>query len=137
LAGPGPPGARGGPPASPPQPILTPDRDVRPFQDVVIELGAKLGLPAFVNAEGQPRFTGGDKDYIATHERAPGVGPLAGWRGETGEAQGKGAPNPKQLERYIANGCFWKFELPAEQLYYKHANKAYLETAVSMGLIGA
>src|SRR5215213_9134357 len=61
------------------QPILRPDRDVRPFQDVLIELGAKLGLPAFVNAEGGPRYPGG----------------------------------------------------------YKHANKAYLETATAMGLIGA
>ena len=67
----------------------------------------------------------------------PGVGPLAGWRGEDGEAQGRGAPNPKQLDRYIANGCFWKYELPPEQLYYKHANKAYLETATAMGLIAA
>ena len=33
------------------QPIVTPDRDVRPFQDVLIELGARLELPAFVNAE--------------------------------------------------------------------------------------
>ncbi len=71
------------------------------------------------------------------HERTPGIGPLAGWRGEDGEAQGKGAPNPKQLERYIANGCFWRYELPPEQRFYKHANKAYLETAVAMGLIGA
>ena len=30
----------------------TPDRDVRPFQDVLIELGARLGLPAFVKPDG-------------------------------------------------------------------------------------
>ena len=117
------------------QPILAPDRDVRPFQDVLIELGAKLGLPAFVDAEGAPRFPGGYKDYIALHERTPGVGPLAGWRGEDGEAAGKGAANPRQLDRYVANGCFWKYQLPPEQLYYKHANKAYLETATAMGLV--
>jgi anaerobic selenocysteine-containing dehydrogenase len=119
------------------QPVVAPDRDVRPFQDVLIELGARLGLPAFVNAEGGPRFPGGYKDYIAMHERAPGIGPLAGWRGEEGGAHGKGAPNPRQLERYVANGCFWKHELPPEQLYFKHANKAYLETATSMGLLAA
>ena len=28
----------------------TPDRDVRPFQDVLIEIGARLGLPGFVDA---------------------------------------------------------------------------------------
>src|SRR4029077_7026487 len=97
---------------------------------------ARLGLPAFINAEGGPRYPGGYKDYIALHERAPGVGPLAGFRGEDGTAAGKGAPNPTQLERYVANGCFWKYQLPPEQLYFKHANKAYLETAQKMGFIG-
>src|SRR5207253_2585771 len=81
--------------------------------------------------------TGGYKDYIALHERSPGIGPLAGWRGADGDAHGKGAPNAKQLDRYIANGCFWKYELPPEQLYFKHANKAYLEGATAMGLIPA
>ncbi|HEX3883819.1 MAG TPA: molybdopterin oxidoreductase family protein [Stellaceae bacterium] len=118
------------------QPVLVPDRDVRPFQDVLIELGVRLGLPAFCNAEGGPRFPAGYKDYIALHERAPGVGPLAGWRGESGTDAGRGAPNPSQLDRYVANGCFWKYELPPEQLYYKHANKDYLETAMKMGFIG-
>src|SRR5271154_5812962 len=118
------------------QPILKPDRDVRPFQDVLIDIGARLGLPAFVDASGAPRFPGGYKDYIALHERTPGIGPLAGWRGEGGEANGKGAPNPAQLQRYIDNGCFWKYELPEEQHYYKHANRAYLDNAVAMGLIG-
>jgi len=119
------------------QPVLTPDRDVRPFQDVLIDIGARLGLPAFVTAEGAPRYPGGYKDYIALHERRPGIGPLAGWRGAEGDRHGKGAPNPSQLERYIANGCFWKLELPEEQLFYKHANKAYLESAVGLGLIDA
>ena len=32
------------------QPVVAPDRDVRPFQDVLIELGARLGLPGFVDA---------------------------------------------------------------------------------------
>jgi anaerobic selenocysteine-containing dehydrogenase len=117
------------------QPIVTPDRDVRPFQDVLIEIGSHLGLPGFVTPEGAPRYPGGYPDYIVNHERRPGVGPLAGWRGAEGENAGRGAPNPQQLERYVANGCFWKEELPEDQLYFKHANKAYLETAVTMGLI--
>ena len=94
-------------------------------------------IAGLCQCDGAPRYPGGYKDYIVGHERSPGIGPLAGWRGEDGEAQGKGAPNPKQLDRYIANGCFWKYELPPEQLFYKHANKAYLETATAMGLIGA
>ena len=130
-------GGSDGPADSIRQPILKPDRDVRAFQDVLIELGVRLGLPAFVTPEGGPRYPGGYKDYIALHERMPGIGPLAGWRGEDGETHGKGAPNPAQLDRYIANGCFWKYELPLEQQFYRHANKAYLETAVRMGMMPA
>jgi anaerobic selenocysteine-containing dehydrogenase len=118
------------------QPILIPDRDVRPFQDVLIEIGARLGLPAFVTPEGGPRYPAGYKDYLTYHERMPGIGPLAGWRGADGTQHGKGAPNPDQLQRYIDNGCFWKYELPEEQHYYKHANRAYLDNAVALGLIG-
>ena len=117
------------------QPVIVPDRDVRPFQDVLIEIGVRLGLPGFVTPEGEPRYPGGYPDYIVNHERRPGVGPLAGWRGAEGENSGRGAPNPDQLDRYVANGCFWKYELSEDQLYFKHANKAYLETAVTMGLI--
>jgi sulfite dehydrogenase (quinone) subunit SoeA len=116
------------------QPVLKPDRDVRPFQDVLIELGARLRLPGFVDETGAPKYRD-YPDYIANHERKPGIGPLAGWRGGDGELQGAGPPNPRQLERYVANGCFWQLELPPEQLYYKHANKAYLETAKRLGFI--
>src|SRR6185312_17046046 len=116
------------------QPVLAPDRDVRPFQDVLIELGARLKLPGFVTAAGEPRYKD-YADYIVNHERKPGIGPLAGWRGADGESHGTGAPNPKQLERYIANGCFWRLHLPPEQLYYKHANKDYLENARRLGFL--
>ncbi|HWZ67284.1 MAG TPA: molybdopterin oxidoreductase family protein [Stellaceae bacterium] len=119
------------------QPVVVPDRDVRPFQDVLIEIGTRLGFPGFVTAEGAPRYPGGYADYIVNHERRPGVGPLGGWRGADGDQPGRGMPNPHQLERYVANGCFWRHELPDDQRYFKHANKAYLETAVAMGLIDA
>ncbi len=118
------------------QPVVKPDRNVRPFQDVVIELGARLGLPGFTNPDGAPKYPGGYADYLVNHERAPGIGPLAGWRGAEGEAEGRGAPNPKQLERYIENQCFWHMKLPESQRYFRHANKDYLEWAVSFGLIG-
>jgi len=115
------------------QPVVQPDRDVRPFQEVLIELGARLALPGFVNDDGSAKYPGGYPDYIVNHERKPGLGPLAGWRGEDGESLGKGKPNPKQLEKYIENGCFWFHKLEPNQRYFKHANKDYLEFAVSMG----
>jgi anaerobic selenocysteine-containing dehydrogenase len=116
------------------QPVVTPDRDVRPFQDVLLHLGARLKLPGFIDATGAPRYKD-YPDYIANHERRPGIGPLAGWRGADGESDGSGPRNPRQLERYIANGCFWQYRLPPDQLYYKHANKSYLETAKRFGFV--
>ena len=35
-------------------PVIEPERDVRPFQTVLIDLGARLGLPGFVTPEGGP-----------------------------------------------------------------------------------
>ena len=115
-------------------PVLKPDRDVRPFQDVLIELAGRLGLPHFVDSTGKPLYSS-YVDYMLRHERKPGVGPLAGFRGEDGTAIGRGAPNPDQLNRYIENHSFWRHHLPEEQLYYKHSNRAYLQGAKAMGLI--
>jgi anaerobic selenocysteine-containing dehydrogenase len=116
-------------------PVVAPDRDVRPFQDVLLDLGARLGLPGMVKEDGAPKFPGGYADYIVNHERTPGVGPLAGWRGADGGKVGKGEPNPGQLDRYIANGGFWKMHLPDDALYMKFANRAYLDHAVAMGFM--
>jgi len=119
------------------QPVVKPNRGVRPFQEVLLDLGARLGLPGFVDAGGRPKYPGGYADYIVNHERAPGIGPLAGWRGADGQSFGRGAVNPGQLDAYIANGCFHMHHLPEEARYFKHANKAYLEWAVSVGFIGS
>ena len=116
-------------------PIVEPDRDVRPFQDVLLELGARLGLAGMVNEDGTPKFPGGYKDYLVNHERRPGVGMLAGWRGAKGNQTGHGEINPNQLNRYIENQCFWRQELPPEQRYFKNVNQGYLEFAADMGFI--
>ena len=118
------------------QPVLELDRDVRPFQTVLLDLGARLGLPGMVNKDGTPKFPGGYPDYMVNHERSPGVGPLAGWRGEGGKSSGIGAPNPGQLEKYIENGCFWSEQLPLTEQFFKHANQNYLDHAVKMGWLG-
>ena len=117
------------------QPVLKPDRDVRPFQDVIVDLGARLKLPGFVREDGSPKFPGLYADYIVNHERRPGIGPLAGWRGADGGSPGKGAPNKDQLARYVENGCFWRHHLPEDALYFKYANRSYLEEAVKLGLL--
>jgi len=117
-------------------PVVEPDRDVRPFQSVLLDLGARLGLPGMVTSDGSPKYRD-YADYIVNHERTPGRGPLAGWRGENGDRHGHGAPNPRQLDRYIENGGFWQHELAADQRYYKMANRSYLDFAVEMGFIAA
>ncbi|WP_408952391.1 molybdopterin oxidoreductase family protein [Lysobacter sp. Hz 25] len=110
-------------------------RDVRGFQSVLLELGARLGLPGMVHDDGSPRYRD-YADYIVRHERAPGVGLLAGWRGEHGELEAKGPPNPQQLQRYIDNGGFWRSHVPESARYYKMANRGYLDWAQKMGFIG-
>lgn len=117
------------------QPVLAPDRDVRPFQDVLLDLGARLNLPGFVDEDGAALYPDGYGDYLVNHERKPGQGSLMGWRGDDGTMKGKGAPNPDQLQLYIDNGCFWQDQLPPEARYFKHANRAYLDYAVDMGFI--
>jgi anaerobic selenocysteine-containing dehydrogenase len=119
------------------QPVVQPDRDVRAFQSVLLDLGARIGLPGMVNDDGSSRYPGGYPDYIVNHQRAPGIGPLAGFRGPDGANEGKGAPNPRQLDAYVANGAFWKHHLPPTAQYFKHANRAYLEHAVAFGLLPA
>ncbi|HYE50828.1 MAG TPA: molybdopterin oxidoreductase family protein [Azospirillaceae bacterium] len=128
-------GSAEGPGDSIRHPVLKPDRDVRQFQEVLIEIGARLGLPAFANADGSPKYPGGYPDYIVNHQRKPGIGPLAGWRGAFGTEIGKGAPNPDQLKKYVENECFWRHELPMRAQFFKFANKDYLEAATSLGLL--
>src|SRR5690606_34261963 len=46
---------------------------------------------------------------------------------------GRGAPNPDQIERYIANGAFFSAHIPPEAQFFKHANAAYQDFGVKMG----
>ena len=113
-------------------PVIEADRDVRGFQSVLIDLGARLGLPGFVTPDGAPAFTD-YADYITRHERRPGIGPLMGFRG-AGDQTGRGAPNPDQLQRYIDNGGFFTHHIPQAAQYYKPWNTAYQDWAVDLGL---
>ncbi len=114
-------------------PVIEPDRDVRGFQSTLCDLGARLGLPGFVNEDGSAKYTD-YADYITNHIRRPGIGPLAGWRmGSAGLTNGRGDPNASQLQNYIDNGGFWVSHIPEEASYYKPFNTAYQDWAVSMG----
>ena len=115
-------------------PVIEPDRDVRGFQSVLCELGARLNLPGFTNEDGSQKYAD-YADYIVHHERKPGIGPLAGWRmGEKGLTHGRGGPNEAQLDSYIQNGGFMVKHIPEGANYYKPWNTAYQDWAVEMGL---
>ncbi len=116
-------------------PVIEPDRDVRGFQTVLVQLGAKLGLPGFTNDDGSAKYED-YADYMVNHMRRPGVGPLAGFRG-AGDEGGRGDINPDQLDAYIKNGGFWMEHVPEEAMYYKPWNKAYQDWAVKMGFYDA
>jgi anaerobic selenocysteine-containing dehydrogenase len=117
------------------QPIVPLDRDVRPFQDVLLDLGARLKLPGMLNEDGSKKYPRGFAQFMVEHERTPGVGLLAGWRGANGEKSGVGEPNPDQLERYKANGCFWQEHIPEAGRYYKMVNRDYLQWAKQLGFV--
>ncbi len=117
-------------------PVIEPDRDVRGFQSVLIDLGARLGLNGFINEDGSQKWED-YADYIVNHERRPGVGPLAGFRGENGDQFGRGEVNPEQLQRYIDNGGFSIEHVPDEALYMKPWNQGYQDWAVEIGLYDA
>jgi anaerobic selenocysteine-containing dehydrogenase len=114
-------------------PVVAPDRDVRGFQSVLIDLGARLGLPGFVNEDGSAKYRD-YADYMVSHERKPGIGPLMGWRGADGRQTGRGAPNPDQLQRYIENGGFSVAHIHDEAQFFKPWNMAYQHWAVDLGL---
>ena len=113
-------------------PVVEPDRDVRPFQSVLLDLGARLGLAPMVKEDGSPKFKD-YADYIVNHIRRPGVGPLIGFRGD-GSAEGRGDANPEQINRYIENGGFYQAHIPPEASFYKPWNARYQDWAVETSL---
>jgi anaerobic selenocysteine-containing dehydrogenase len=113
-------------------PVVEPDREVRCFQSVLLDLGARLGLPGMVDEDGSAKYKD-YADYMVNHQRRPGVGPLMGFRGD-GTATGRGAPNPEQMARYIEAGAFHQAHVPEEAAFYKPWNAAYQDWAVKLGL---
>ena len=116
-------------------PILKLDRDVRPWQEVLVDLASRLHFPAFVNAEGERKFKD-YPDFIVNYEKAPGIGFLGGWRGENGDEFLKGKPNPKQWDAYIKNESFFSWHWPDHMKYMRFINKDYLDFAAEVGFIG-
>jgi len=117
-------------------PVIQPDRNVRPWQEVMIELAGRLSLPEFTDERGEPKYTG-YLDFITRWEKAPGIGFLMGWRGKNGDKPLRGEPNPEQWERYIEHQGFYQYHLPERMRFFRHANRDYLEWAKEVGFNGS
>ncbi|MBI4827249.1 MAG: molybdopterin oxidoreductase family protein [Nitrospinae bacterium] len=113
------------------QPILTPPEGCEPFQETLIKLAGRLGLPGFCGGDGKPLFRD-YKDFITNWTMAPDtpIGFLAGWRGKEGRDHIVGEPNPDQWDMYIKNGCFFEFELEESLQYNRNINQGYLNWAL-------
>ena len=111
-------------------PVVPPTGDCKPFQEVLIELGSRLKLPAFTNEDGSRKFRN-YPDFVTNFETAPGsgIGFLAGWRGKGGEKHMRGEPNPNQWKMYEKNNCVFHHELPKSYQYMRNWNQGYLQWA--------
>lgn len=117
-------------------PVVKPDRDVRPWQEVLVDVAARLGFPAFVDDAGKARYNGYN-DFIVNWEKAPGIGFLGGFRGEDGSKPIRGEPNQKQWDAYIENKSFFEWHWPEEMRFNRGTNQAYLEKATEFAFIPA
>jgi len=111
-------------------PVVPPSGECQPFQEVLIELGSRLGLPAFVDERGGRKYRD-YPDFIVNYETEPGsgIGFLAGWRGKGGEKSLRGEPNPNQWQMYEKNNCVFHYELPRSYQYMRNWNQGYLQWA--------
>jgi anaerobic selenocysteine-containing dehydrogenase len=116
-------------------PVLPPTGECRPFQDVLVELGSRLGLPAFTHRDGSRKFKD-YADFVVNFETEPGSGQgfLIGWRGKDGDKALVGEPNPRQWEMYAKNNCVFHYPMPPEHQYMRNWNRGYNEWAQRMRL---
>ena len=116
-------------------PVVAPPAGCKPFQDVLIELASRLGLPAFTTADGGRKYQD-YPDFIVRYETAPGsgIGFLSGWRGKDGSQSLRGEPNPQQWERYAQNNCVYQHYMPPEFRYMRNWNRGYMKWAQQVGL---
>jgi len=116
-------------------PVVPPTGQCKPFQEVIIELGSRLKLPAFTKEDGSRKFRD-YPDFVTNFETAPGsgIGFLAGWRGKSGEKDMKGEPNPDQWKMYEQNNCVYQYHLPKSYQYMRNWNQGYLQWAQAHSL---
>jgi len=113
-------------------PVVKPLGECRPFQEVLVELGSRLKLPAFTAADGGRKFKD-YPDFVVNFQPQPGIGFLMGWRGKDGTEHLRGEPNPNQWAMYEKNNCVFQYHMPKDQQYMRNWNRAYLDFAKDKG----
>ena len=116
------------------QPVVEPDRDVRAVPVGADRPRRAARPPRLGRRRRHGRDTGDYADYIVNHERTPGIGPLAGWRGEDGVDQAGRAQSATSWSATSTTAASGTTISPRTQRYYKHGNRAYLDWARRNGL---
>jgi hypothetical protein len=112
------------------QPVVEPDRDVRPFR--------MYDRPWHAHrAAGQSTMTAvqiptaSPSTWSNTSARPVSTSGRLARRNEIGR------PDPDQIKRYVEHGCVWEARVPDAARYYKMANRDYLDWAKSLGFLGS
>ena len=117
-------------------PIVEPDRDVRPFQDVLIELASRLKFPAFTARRrfAQVRRLQGLRHPLReSARRRPALGLARQGRREVAARRAESRNSGKNTSR---TSRFFSYPWPENMRYYRYANKDYLEFAERHALFG-
>jgi anaerobic selenocysteine-containing dehydrogenase len=116
-------------------PVVEPDRDVRGFQTVLLDLGARLKLPGIRRRRG--RITG-LQGLCRLHRQSPaqaGHRPAfrLARRGRRQDRVGR-KPNPTSSSATSRMAASRRCTCPEEAHYFKHANRAWSDWAIEHGL---
>ena len=116
------------------QPVVAPDRNVRPFQDVLLELGARLRLPGMTKEDGTPQYPGGYPDYIVNHERRPASARSPAIAARTAATSGAASPTRASSSSTSPTAASTCTTCREHMRYFRHVNRDYIEWALDKGL---
>ena len=111
-------------------------RDVRGFQSVLLDLGARLRTAGACSTTTARRATATTPTTSSTTNAHPASACSPAGAASTARRKARARRTRTQLERYIANGGFWRSEDAARRRrYFKMANRDYLQWSATMGFM--
>ncbi len=118
-------------------PVCTPDRDVRPWQEVLVDLAGRLGFPAFVDEQGAAALTTGIRiSSFATSDRPASVF-WPDFAARMAADHLTGAAESRSVAGLHRHKSFFAWHWPEHMQFNRGMNKAYLEKAAECGFIGS